>query len=237
MLTLVFGLQLALILGLSNRTPPKPRPPAPAPGFRLVDRGAEEFLALNNPALFALPQAEGFSGLAWLRVPRRRFEPPEWSEAPRWLSLDPETLGAVFTEFIETNRSEPPSRMRQPLPELARPAVSMAPDGPRKSVLRREGALTNRRLLTEPDLPSWPHTDLLTNTIVQVEVNAAGKPVSLTLLTSSGLPAADRRALEWVRSARFDPVEPGGGKNPFGRLDWGKMVFDWHTIPTNGVAK
>lgn len=237
MLTLVFGLQLALILALSNRTPAKTREPAPSAGFRLVAQGAEEFLALNNPALFALPQAEGFSGLAWLRVRRPSFEPPDWSEPVRWLSPDPATLGAVFTKFIETNRAEPPSRIYQPLPELSRPAVSMAPNGPGKSSLRREGALASRRLLTEPNLPPWPHIDLLTNTIVQVEVNTAGTPVSLTLLTSSGLAAADQRALDWVRTARFEPVEPAGGNNPYDRLDWGKLVFEWNTVPTNGVPK
>jgi hypothetical protein len=63
-IALVFGAQLGLIFWLSERTPARPRPPAAAPALRLLTGPASvEWLALNDPTLFALPHLLNFSGL------------------------------------------------------------------------------------------------------------------------------------------------------------------------------
>ena len=74
---------------------------------------------------------------------------------------------------------------------------------------------------------------MLTASAVRALVDAGGLVVSATLLESCGLPAADQRALELARSARFEPL-PGGDKerlaHPLNGLSWVKMIFNWHTV-------
>ena len=65
-----------------------------------------------------------------------------------------------------------------------------------RSTLRLAGGLANRRLLNPPELRAWPASDLLTNSVVQVLVNADGNVMSLNLLAGSGSPKADQFALE-----------------------------------------
>jgi TonB family protein len=76
--------------------------------------------------------------------------------------------------------------------------------------------------------------DLLTNTVVQIVVNGAGKPVSLSVLSKSGLPEADEEAIKLARLARFQPLPMTGSHavtNALADLNWGKLVFEWHTGP------
>jgi TonB family protein len=86
------------------------------------------------------------------------------------------------------------------------------------------------------ELPDPTNSDILTNTIVQMVVNTQGWPISFTLLSSSGLSAADESALGLARGLRFDPL-PGGetdqnsSASSLSRLAWGTLVFTWHTQP------
>jgi hypothetical protein len=51
--------------------------------------------------------------------------------------------------------------------------------------------------------------------------------MSATLLGGSGLAAADQRALELARSARFEPLSgPTQGQG----LSWAKLVFQWQAV-------
>jgi TonB family protein len=107
-------------------------------------------------------------------------------------------------------------------------------------MLRLEGGLAGRRLIKPIELRSWPYKDTLTNSVVQVIVGAAGRPVSVpVLLSSSGYPDADKYALQQTRTARFESVSrngPGTTPNPLADMSWGKLVFVWHTLllpPTN----
>jgi hypothetical protein len=97
------------------------------------------------------------------------------------------------------------------------------------SVLRVEGALAGRPLLTPLTLPSWDHADVLQPTTLQIVVDRSGASFPPILLTPSGLQAADQRALEVARTARFAPA-PAGPNQP--SLAWGRLVFLWHaTLP------
>jgi len=75
--------------------------------------------------------------------------------------------------------------------------------------------------------------DLLTNTVVQVLVDADGNVVSPALLPpGSGDSRADQRALEVARTARFQPLR---GSSP--ALTVGVLVFEWRTVAlTNAPA-
>ena len=231
---LVFVVQLGLIFWLSDRAPIRVRPPAAAPTLLLAGNSSAEVLALKDPTLFALPHRQGFSGLAWLGITTQNFPAFEWTEKPRFLPLPPRQLGKDFNRFTETNnfpslQTSPMPRPELMLPELSRTAIASA-----QSKLRIEGKLTGWQLIAPPAVPSWRHPDLLTNSIVQVVIDAEGKPVSVTLLTSSGLKSADDLALERARGMRFESLRRSGverPREPGTRLTWGKLIFEWCTLP------
>jgi hypothetical protein len=54
--------------------------------------------------------------------------------------------------------------------------------------------------------------------------------LSATLLTRSGNPAADQKALDLARAARFKPV---GSEPEAPALTWGQLVFQWQVVPLN----
>lgn len=236
-IALLFVAQMGLIFALGNRKPATPRPPAPALVVSLAPAW-NELLALNDPTLFALPQRRGFAGAAWLKIPNVEFQPFRWTEPPRLLPLRIEELGVAFAQFIQTNVFVSPALETKPAPELPPPVAletGLAP--PTHSTLRVAGDLANRRLLNPPELASWAAADLLTNTVVQVLVNADGNVFSPTLLSRSFDPKgdqralkvageADQRALDVAREARF---EAGNGALP--ALTLGVLIFEWHTEP------
>jgi TonB family protein len=230
----VFALQVASIFWLEDRSPIAPRRPD-APVLRFSDNRMGELLALEDPTLFALPHRQGFSGEAWLNGPSLPFQPEDWSEPARLLSLDVQDLGACLTNFVETDIPAPFPTVALLKPELTVPAsFSIAPPAT-PSRLRLEGELANRRLLSSPQLPRWTNADLLADSIVQLLVDAQGDPLSAVLLPpGSGLEDADRCALELARAARFEPLKPGGSttrNRPSQGLSVGTMVFEWQTIP------
>jgi len=234
---IVFTLQLALIIGLTDRTPLVQRAPSPGPVLRLSGPGSAEILALSDPTLFALPHHHAFAGLAWMTPPRLPVRPFSWSEEPSWLSLGWQDLGLIFKQFLATNNLGFVQTLRppEPVPLLTRSQTAIATSA--SSTLRIEGPLAQRRLLTHVALSSRAHADLLTNTVIQLVVEAEGRPFSATLLSSSGQAVADTYALDIAWTLRFTPVETEfkpTGQLP--RLTWGKLIFEWSTIPTNAPA-
>ena len=232
---LVFLAHVALIFLLNER----PRSQAGPASFRstihlVVDARSALMLAelptLSDPALFALPNHHGFSGEGWLRFDPLPYQRIDWSEPPARLSLEAGRLGNSYALFQSTNLSPPLLVADKPLPALIRPAPAISPPpAPGRSEWRIEGELAARPLLAHPDLPSWPHSDILTNTVVQMLVDAEGNPVSATLLAASGSAEADRHALNLARSARFQPVRVS--PNVAAPVTWGKLVCQWHTVP------
>lgn len=227
--TFVFLLQFGLIFWLGQRQPVKPRAAAPAPGLQLVGSGSLELLELLDPTLLALPHEKGFSGAGWLIPPAQEIHPFEWSEPPRWLPLAVTRLGTHLEELSASSSLDL-------LPVLARPELEPpqvhTPDKsllPEKSSLQLGQDLAGRRLLTKPELPSWPHSELVSNSVVQVLVDAEGVPFSFTLLERSGHEPADRQALREARRARFEPL--GRDHTRASDLAWGTMVFRWQTVP------
>lgn len=233
LVALVFILQLGFIFGLGGYLPVRPRPAQPAPRLRLAGPAAGEWLALNDPTLFALPHAHGFSGPAWLKIPSLGFPSREWSEPPLLLPLAVADLGVGVSRLAGSIDLGSLAPLAQTAPELTLPAVA-PPLRPGPSTFRFEGALARRPLLTPLSLTNWPCRDLLTNSVVQLVVDPAGRPVSVTLLSTSGYKEADDRALELAAAARFAPVpgsEPGKTLKPATQLTWGKLIIQWQTLP------
>jgi TonB family protein len=229
---LMLAVQVGFVFWLGERHRPPPRPPATAPPLRLATEAGAELLALHDPTLFALPHRQGFAGSLWLTVPPRELPAFEWNEDPLLLNQSVDQLGIAFRDFAATNRLETVPPEARPEPELTLPATVTVASVSTPSRLRLEGGLEHRRLRTPLELPSWPHSDLLTNSIVQLVLDADGRPESFTLLSSSGLKAADEKALELARTARFVPLRnhspssSGTAPTPAG---WGRMVFEWQT--------
>ena len=235
LIALVFAAHVGLIFALGDRKPVTPRPPASAPMLRLAAE-SNELLAFNDPTLFALPHRRGFAGAAWLQTPDVKFPPFRWAEPPRLLALPVEMLGGTFAQLMQTNWLAPFELEIKPMPELGVPVAPETGSMPaQRSTLRIAGGLKNRRLLNPPELPPQPWTDLLTNSVVQVLVNADGDVISPpTLLARCGLEKPDEFALGFARSARFEPLHGGATK-----LTVGTIIFQWYTVPmleTNAPA-
>ena len=224
LIVLVLAAHVVLIFAFGGRKPATPRAVTNVPALALAN-GSNEWLILNDPTLFALPSREGFAA-AWLEPPHVEFHRQEWTEPPRWLQLPGEELGAIFNQFMQTNPFATFQFELKPPPRLTVPLVPPEPGFAETSTLHIEGDLARRPLLTPMELPSWPYTDVIAPSNVQVLVNAAGEVVSAVLLPSDNPGEvhdadADQRALALARAARFAPA-PG--------LTVGRLIFDWCTV-------
>lgn len=188
---------------------------------------------LGDPALLALPSLQGFSGAAWLKYSTLDYKPAEWTEPPHWLPLDTQSLAGIFTQYITTNVITPLLIADKPLPPLQRYEPNFPPEPPpAQSLARIEGELSGRKLFSAVELKSWASTEILSNTVVQAAVDAAGFTFSATLLSGSGSTNADRHALTEVLNARFRPLrEMPAASEPTRALTWGRWIFQWHTLP------
>jgi TonB family protein len=230
---LVFVVQLGLIFWLGSTAPIRPRPAAPSVAFRFAGRASAELLALTDPTLFALPHQRNLAAPVLPRMP-----PPDHipSQSPPPTSPPLPSLGhpgIALSRLVETNDFAAlllPSlpRSAPTIPEVSSPAVTAG-----QSVLQLEGGLAGRRLRAPLELKSWTHPEILASSVVEVVVDAAGRPVSAELLSRSGSEAADLYALAQARTARFEPAEPqqpGAAAGPTALWSYGRMVFRWHTI-------
>ncbi len=236
MILMVFALQLGLVFWLSDRAPAVRRVPAPGLSFRPAPASEAEFIALRNPTLFALPQPESFSGLAWLKRPALPVRFFEWSAPPAWLPLTAAQLDAAFARLLLQHQPAPPPAATRVAPDLTFPVADPIPPGPVTSQFRLSGDLSHRPLLTKPSLQAFPHTDLLSNSVVRMALGADGRPVSLAVIAKSGSADADQQAMQQSRALRFAPREPHPGSpapNPLSSLDWGEITFEWATLPMN----
>ena len=249
----LFGAQIGLILFFSDRTPVVPRQPPAAPLFSLVptpglERRLTESFTASDPTLFGLVHPRGFSGAAWLAAPRPARELQSWSEPARWRAPELSELGAGLWRFVQSGRPANFAALEKPAPDSTPLRIPPEPL-PTQSTVRVEGDLAARPLVAPLELPLWPGSELLTNSVVQLTVNRSGEVIWTTLLSTRGLKSpeqktADQRALELARGARFQPV-PGVSHSqtqPGGDLTWGNLIFQWHTVPlpppaTNATAQ
>lgn len=228
----VLLLQAALIFLLERAAPGKPRPAALVPLIHLRERVSLEPLAISDPTLFVLPHQRGFSGEAWLnRPPVPGFQPADWTEPPRALALATERLGANFNEFITANTAPQLETLATFGPPRQQPALFQLASPPPPSSFRVEGGLAQRHLLAMPLLRAWESSELVSNSVVQVLVDAPGRIVSAVLLTpGSGATQrkADALALELARVAQFEPDAAAG-------LSLGTMIFEWQTLAVSAT--
>ena len=242
-IAMVFVAQVVLVYWLGERGPVQARPPAPDQKLQFLQGVSAEWLALNDPTLFALPHPQGFTASAWLDVPNITNHPFEWTQDPDWLRLPVARLGTTAPNLAETRLDAAIRLPPMPFPDLPVPERFPITSVPERSRLRLGEPLAGRALLTPFDLPDPVNSDIATNTVIQIVVDPLGRPRSFTLLSSSGVPAADDEALHFARTVRFAPLpgaetEPDPGPASPSRLTWGTLIFDWHTLPlpaTNSI--
>lgn len=229
---MAFAAHVGFIFAFGDRRPVVPRAVVNAPALQFTTHRSERE-QLDDPTLFALPHPNGFAGAAWLHRPQIEFAPFRWTEPPRLLALSGAQLGVAFRQHRETNRFARLELETLPPPELTqlKPAnLNFITARPSTSSLG--GELAQRRWLNAPtNLPSWPAADWLTNSVVQMWVEADGQILSpALLLPGSGLKEADQLALKLARTARFAPL-PAAAK-----LTHGALIFEWHTVPQTNTT-
>ncbi len=232
----VLALQAALVFALGRRAQRAPERPIFRTSVSLLadNVDARGWLSeLDDPAMFALPTLDGFSGPAWLKFAPLDNQPAEWSEPPQWLTVDRSRLGSTFSQFVTRNAARPPLVVDKPLP----PPINFEPNYPNEPVaqnsrFRIEGEVALRRLLKPLPLKSWAHSDILSNSIVEAVVDADGFVFSAVLLTSSGARVVDEYAVSVTAAAQFEPARrsQGGITRGEGKVATGRLIFEWHTL-------
>lgn len=191
---------------------------------------------MSDPTVFALANAHGFSGEAWLKMQPFPYETTNRLEPPRWLPPASIRLGTDFIRFVETNLSvtfhlaEKPPPLFFPVPEPVWPARLQVS-------LIIEGDLARRRLITAPDLPEAEPGPIPTNNcVINVKITSDGYSFSPpVVLTASGSANFDKKASDFAKAVRFNPVGTTNATDPLQAdgLTFGNLVFKWSLAPGN----
>lgn len=242
------AVHVALVFWFGERPPPAGVIPKADPVFRAaVDpdsiRAVAEAPMLCDPTLFALPSSAGFSGEAWLQLVPAPVPPREWTEPPQYLPLATNDLGNFFSEFVATNRHNGSVIEEMLKPRATTADILVLNDllGT-QTVVHVEGPLAARPMLAPLAVPNPVYPDVLTNTVVQLVVNAAGQAESVIVLEGCGVKAVDDQALATAKNSRFRPLPLHTMKsvpNASEAVTLGKMVFQWVTVSpanTNAMA-
>ncbi|MCF7708509.1 MAG: hypothetical protein K9N52_06395 [Verrucomicrobia bacterium] len=230
---LVFLLHLFFLWYFSKGPPGKKRQVPEKPEFAMPLESAyagelEELAELRDPSVFALADIRGFSGHAWLKNDEFEPAPIDLTAPPmEGFVLRPDDLGKTFPDEVVKEYPELLSFIEKPAPELNEPLVPNV-TAQTQTVVRVEGELSGREVLTRTEYPAWRGTDVLDSTVFNVAVDNNGAVFSVRAVSSSGSAAADARAMEYVKQLRFAPVF---GADDETALCWGRMNFLWAVLP------
>jgi hypothetical protein len=232
----LFLIHAVIVFWIGDRSKPRPFSSRPDPFLYIAtdDRTQQRLVegsARASPTLFALPNEQGFSGAAWLSYTPPPVQSSNWVDTPRALPLPVNDLGETFTAFAATNQVSTAAlldglRRFAPL-ELESRSEAIGTE----STVTVSGPLARRTLSFRPPLPSASHTDLLTNTVVEVAVDGNGVVESFALLGECGMRAMDDAALEWARAVRFAALPLRGPERDAAALMRGRLVFTWAIAP------
>lgn len=227
----LLAIQLALIFYFGERSHRLPRALRLRTSlhFAVDDWSAqqlEQLSGISEPALFALPSLEGFSGKAWLTFNQPQYKASNWSNPPVWLSLNSASLGTEFSTFVGTNPLPVLPVVGRWAPDFATASIPLPPPPALSaSEVRVESSGTPRALSGKLDLRSWPQEEVLSNSVVQVVVDRAGNVVSSRLLDSSGSKIVDDYALQRASRVRFTAAS----QNLPVASTFQRLTFQWHT--------
>ena len=225
---LALALHVALIFVFATKKEITPRAVTNVPHLQVAD-SADEIIQLNNPTLFALPNAHDFVTAFWRRTPAAA--PPDFFPSqPQFLLPAPQKkFGAAFRDLMKAN---PPRKFAlnfKPEPKLVLPEVAFDDVVPEATTAEITGALAQRQLLTPlTNLPAISVNDVIAPSKVQVLVDTGGNasavlaPLDSPLEEAGRLPSADASALAIARSLHFAPAPA---------VTFGEITFRWHVVP------
>jgi hypothetical protein len=220
---LIFGGQLAAIFALHTRESLRAKiPPLTASRFNgfATNSVGSDLDDLNDPLTFAGAHEKGFSAHAWLKRPHMEF-------TLRSNSISPPT----FLAFKQTPIEIPNPKLFPGLPpQLPFARLSISNETSPQSTFWAQGTIASRPLLTRIEPPIQFGSDVISNTVVQVAVQPDGFPFTARIVATSGSRGADLTALQLANNARFTPLPPA--QRHTDTLQWGELVFQWHTAPT-----
>jgi hypothetical protein len=198
------------------------------PQLKLASR-LDELVALENPALFALPNPRDFASVVWRKTPGVVLPSFNWTETPRWLPLAKKDLGAVLSQFMSTNIFARAPLNFKPAPQFTLPSLGIASALPEISTLQVSENLDRRQLISQPPIPVLSRSDVVAPSRVRIVVDTAGNVLSSVLLpagnteeSAGSSTEADDQALVLARNLRFKPAS---------QITLGSVIFYWHTIP------
>lgn len=182
---------------------------------------------IPNPASYALPDKDGFSGSALRMVPRTVLPPLSRESNPVFLVSSSETpLGPlpdirspVSGGFV-TNR---PAKLAVVLPTVV---------GNQTTIIYAT-AIKGRAPEKPVSFPSWQGDGLPSPTRVELAINPLGEVKLVRLVESSKSKAMDALALATVGSMHFRPL-PGAevsGANDTKLYSWGMLGVFWAPAP------
>ena len=236
-IVLILTFQVTMIFWLQGRTTPPPSKVSAQPLIYLPSDRAAELPGVGDPTFFVLPNQRGFSGPAWMKISPLEYHPVAWSAPTNLLELPAEGLGRKLGEFVRNEVFRPfdvdNGRARPVEDPLPLPASDLVETQSAASV---EGDLAGRPLLSTFNLASQPAAEILSNSVVQIAVDAEGRVFSPALLQGSGSKGADADALELAKSSRFQPLAGNVPDISAPSLTWGRVVFRWHTVPTTNTV-
>jgi len=220
-IALVAAVQIALIFVFGEKQAIHPRAALHVPTLKLADNTGEQ-IALNDPTLFVLPNPKDFASAIWLK--REAQAPPifRWTESPRWLPLNTNSLGGVFGDFMKYGFSAGHAYDYKPEAIFTTPTLPVLSARIPNSTMLTTGELAQRQLPCSISLTNWPYAEVLAPCVVQILVDPAGNVVSWVLLKSSNYKNADDKALELASTQRYTPST---------HLTFGRIIFNWQTVP------
>lgn len=237
-IVVILALQVGLIAWFSEPEPPPWRyRPVSAYAYLILDEATQAKLAQDlatlDPTLFALPHALNFSGSAWLNLPKTNQDLADWPDTSPLPALDPALISAAGAP-ARTFQVAYPAIADKPEPRWFETAVPPEPLAAGTEA-RLEGDLRLRPVRFMPEFQVWPYHDLISNTVVQLWVDAEGLVREAGLWTECGIPEADRYALREAKRIRLEPLPRSGmAPDPVGRTA-GSLVVRWGTAPVSGT--
>jgi hypothetical protein len=237
-IAVIFGLQAGLILWLAARRPPPPVPVRPGLAIAGAVDPFAEIPGAINPNLQPATQPGAFPGGVSFDDSEVTNVPADWSGQPKALLLRPlKPLDADLTNAPRASLSTAVSFVARPQPHSDLMNIFPPADAAAESTFTLQGPLAARTLLSPPKLRSFSWDQALSNSLVQIDVDAEGRVCDPPVLEpggSSGLPEADDYALSVAQQLRFQPLPGAGARSTPGSppsLTWGTLAIHWLTLP------
>jgi TonB family protein len=224
------ALQAAVIFTLSDRSPAQAVPHRTVPKVRVVTGDLSGMVA--DPRLLALPTAQGFAGIGWRIAVNPQYIAQDWTEPIPWLSQSETGLARTLlaAPAVGIGRGVTADKPSPQFATNALPALPLA----QATIVRLASSNATWEWVEPLVAPAITHSNVLSETEVEVTVDRSGQVFSVFVLRSSGLRSADQLAQTLARSARFRITRSNGEPEEWCR---GRLIFEWHTLAPGSTAE